>query len=491
MPLAGYFKEYREHGEYGDGEGGVPPLEALRFLAEEAESVTGCSCAASLDARFHKTAVFPADSPSIPVSTVLESLPDGNLHARLESREPVPGAPSVPGDLVSVTCATDGNIRAILHYPPLEAACAAVGHALAVDADRLYSGLVPAGPAFRNLKDTVFLTPDGALATLVAPDMGPCGGPLGSPFVLEAAFQAARAWALRYYGVKTRVSGYAARRVHQPAWPKTPYVCRVFPDGLEKGAPRFDVFLYNEDGVLVDAAAGVRTQVVEGGAPVPDWAVEMESPDFSPIETLCRGFLYMDTRCLAPFAHRTLSREEREGAETRLAGRYFRCAAARVLVKQIVREALEVDLSLDAREIVTAASPGECPRAVVAGMDTGVRVSAAHSARYAAAVLDSAPVGVHVEERGGRCLQHAPAYMDHSEELLCWDSVLEPRRAAVRAWSFKKAAAKALGLPQTKAWRAVRIVSLGKEESTALHGSQRISARHVTAHNHTFTVVKI
>ncbi len=68
------------------------------------------------------------------------------------------------------------------------------GPAFRVSADRLYDGLVPFGPAYRNLRGDVLLTETCVSATVSGGDFPEAEGPLGSPFPLDAAMHAACAW---------------------------------------------------------------------------------------------------------------------------------------------------------------------------------------------------------------------------------------------------------------------------------------------------------
>ncbi|MEA3434829.1 MAG: polyketide synthase dehydratase domain-containing protein, partial [Thermodesulfobacteriota bacterium] len=60
--------------------------------------------------------------------------------------------------------------------------------------DKLYSDLVPFGPAYHNIKDTLFVSEKGAIGSIQAPKQSATNNfkmPLGSPFPLDAAFHAA------------------------------------------------------------------------------------------------------------------------------------------------------------------------------------------------------------------------------------------------------------------------------------------------------------
>lgn len=133
-----------------------------------------------------------------------------------------------------------------------------------VDPSRIYSELVPFGPAFHNIIQPLVLNPRGAQAVLQAPGDYPAGS-LGSPFVLDAAFHAACVWGQRFAGVVAFPVGLAQRLVVQPARPGGTYMSRVWPAGREKDTLLFDLWIQAPGGRWVEHVRGVRMRDVSGG----------------------------------------------------------------------------------------------------------------------------------------------------------------------------------------------------------------------------------
>ncbi|MFP4474967.1 MAG: polyketide synthase dehydratase domain-containing protein [Desulfatibacillaceae bacterium] len=483
IPVPDYF-----HDHHLEGQAVVPAVESMCVLADAAGERLGISGACSVNAGFRRFFYVEPGAGAVEAVLELKQVEDG-VHAMLGAGHTAQktGITRVK-DHVTLTFVEDLDVP----VPPLELACAAVGPALAVDTESLYSEVVPFGPAFHNLRDTVYLTPDGVIATIVAPRYGPPCGALGSPFVFDAALHAACAWGQRYTGAVTFPVGYGMRKVFTPTEQGSLYFCRIFPGEARGRMLTFDIYIYDEDGELVEAICEVRMQDLFSGRMSPaEWVYEREPPDFSVIEDNCRAFLYMNNRCLMPFANKCLSPTERRRAEQRMPARRPQCASARILIKQLVREELEVDASLHPREIETALEEETCARCMVCGEASEFHCTSAHAVRYTAAVLDDSPVGVHVERATDRPLRRAQAFLSSEEQNMCWDSPLGAVDAACRMWSLKKAAAKALGIPLVQSWAEVRVARVREKHSLAEYGDLTLAAHHALAHDHLFTLVKL
>jgi hypothetical protein len=143
----------------------------------------------------------------------------------------------------------------------------ATGPSFRVDPDRIYTELVPFGVGYRNLTRPLHLWPQGAWAHIQAPDLTDrqTALPLGSPFVLDAAFHAACVWSQRYAGVVAFPVGFGRRRIHRPTRPGHAYQASIVP--LETKGPQvaFDICITDLDGTVFEELHGVRMRDVSGG----------------------------------------------------------------------------------------------------------------------------------------------------------------------------------------------------------------------------------
>jgi hypothetical protein len=157
--------------------------------------------------------------------------------------------------------------------PPPEPACD-----FAVSADRVYRELVPFGPRYCNLRDTVRLGRGGAVGVVRSPEPPPSVPPLlGCPYLLDAAMHLACLWGQRYGGYVAYPTGFA-RRVLAETTPAGERRCLVLPRTLEPRRLLCDLWLLDGSGQVCDNIAGLAMAPLAAGAPPPSWITAVEEP---------------------------------------------------------------------------------------------------------------------------------------------------------------------------------------------------------------------
>jgi len=150
-----------------------------------------------------------------------------------------------------------------------------------IPSDKLYSDLVPFGPAYHNIRNTLFVSEKGAIGSIQAPkqsDTNNVKKPLGSPFPLDAAFHAACAWGQRYPAVVGFPVGFDKRIVIQPTRPGNSYTCLILPVNVTTDLLAFDIWLYDLNGILFEAVYGVQMRDVSAGRmKPPQWVISNPS----------------------------------------------------------------------------------------------------------------------------------------------------------------------------------------------------------------------
>jgi hypothetical protein len=136
-----------------------------------------------------------------------------------------------------------------------------------VSAEDLYRELVPFGPSYQNVKDDVVLAEDGAVALIRAACTSAPLEPLGSPFPIDAAFHAACAWGQRFYPVVGFPVAFDERIIFKPTRPDVVYIGRIIPvkQQTDPLVLYFDVFVFDENGVIHEALYGLQLKDVSGG----------------------------------------------------------------------------------------------------------------------------------------------------------------------------------------------------------------------------------
>ena len=154
-----------------------------------------------------------------------------------------------------------------MRIPDLETAKTLQTEPFEVSAERLYRELVPFGPAFQNVKDTLTLAEDGAVAAIRSSSAAAPFGPLGSPFPIDAAFHAACAWGQRFSSIIGFPVGFNERIIFQPTQPDVTYISRIIPvrQQTDPVILDFDIHLFDETGAVRETMCGLQLKDVSGG----------------------------------------------------------------------------------------------------------------------------------------------------------------------------------------------------------------------------------
>jgi hypothetical protein len=147
-----------------------------------------------------------------------------------------------------------------------------------ISPEQIYRELVPFGPAYHNISGDLTIHRNGAIAKLHAPLIGDAIdkiGPLGSPFILDAAFHSACVWSQRYGGVVAFPVAVEKRIIVKPTRPGNTYISSTIPLGKDAGRLIFNIFICDEDNALCELACGVHMRDVSAGRlKPPAWIVE-------------------------------------------------------------------------------------------------------------------------------------------------------------------------------------------------------------------------
>ncbi len=163
---------------------------------------------------------------------------------------------------------------------PLDTVSAQIKRGFNIPSNKLYSDLVPFGPAYHNIKDTLFVSEKGAIGSIQAPKQRATNNlemPLGSPFPLDAAFHAACAWGQRYLSVIGFPVGFDKRIVIESTRPGNSYICLILPVNVDTDLLVFDIWLYDLNGILFEAVPGVKMRDVSAGRMrPPHWVIKKD-----------------------------------------------------------------------------------------------------------------------------------------------------------------------------------------------------------------------
>lgn len=135
-----------------------------------------------------------------------------------------------------------------------------------IGVDRLYRELVPFGPTYRTLQDTLYLAGRNAWGRVKAPAL-PAESIqeiLGSPFPLDGALHAACALGQQSVDFVPFPVGFARRVIHRPTQPGGCYQIRVQQVSGTTEELVFDLEIFDDENRLYESVTAVRMRDVSG-----------------------------------------------------------------------------------------------------------------------------------------------------------------------------------------------------------------------------------
>jgi phosphopantetheinyl transferase len=472
----------------------LPAVEAMEALARCArDNFPQLRVDHLSDARFEKFLPMHPGIDQLDAFAEFQLLESGAVQAALLTRTKAPKA-AFTRTKIHVGVTFEPSPPA-MECPPVDIAAALEGICTVVDPEAIYRELVPFGPAFRNITTPLHISPDGALARIETPRPTDCDTAplLGSGYALDAAFHAACVWAQHYRGVVAFPVAIDRRILIQPAGPSTPYTGRVFPINTCGETLIFDIYLFDQSGQLQEIAQGVHMRDVSGGRLTPpEWIRDKAAVDpLSAQDTAGALRSIVELEAVADFAPRSLAILEREKFKKMGPKRRRSFLAARIALKRLYRHCHAREKNTPADTIETVHQDAPHPR-LGSKHPSGLRhCSVSHDRRFAIAIANTEPVGVDVEVVSDKALRSARLFMSEEEQDLVQRSDMDDEHAAMRIWSIKEAAAKAIGMDLAESWQRVQVTAAGERESTVSVNGQKTIARHATVEGHLFTVMSL
>ena len=472
-----------------EGKAVLPAVEALQLLAAStSDYLPDIRIDAILDARFDRFLYIAPGTLFIDAFNEVEIHENGDVISRLITKtRSKTGSITRVKEHVSIRFPKNPQEPA---PPLLDEISALEGLGFDIPSDKLYGELVPFGPAYHNVKETLTVSARGAIASVYAPDNGAPSTPLGSPFPLDAALHAACAWGQRYRGIVGFPAGFGIRHIFQQTRPGATYIARIIPKRGGSKALVFDIWICDHNGVFYETALNVLMGDVSGGRmKPPQWVREGAQYQALPsLKTHCEALALIELKTINKTAVKALSHFEldrygRLGDKRRKS--YF---GSRLCCKTLSRKLSGNDRDTPASSITTISPDQIRPRCPLTDGRDIFYCSVSHDSTYAIAVASGAKVGVDVEEISEKALRSRRLYMNDREEILVRNSPIGEIEASVRIWSIKEAISKALGITLARAWEKAEVTDLGKEKSLVFMDKHEYTVIHDMLNNHLFTL---
>ncbi len=241
----------------------LPAVETLLLLAAEVrEKYPEIDIRVMEEARFTRFLEIPPNCTSFEALIESSKTKNGSIQARLLSRVQFKTmARIIEHGQVRFPAPQKKNPETVIHPAPLE------GPVTEVDANRIYRELVPFGPAYHTLQETLFLSAQGASGRLKAPALPETGimEQLGSPFPLDGALHAACVHGQQFVDFVPFPVGFQRRVISHPPRPGGEYLTRVVPVSRTDDELIFDLDIFDKSGKMYETVNGVRMMDVTGG----------------------------------------------------------------------------------------------------------------------------------------------------------------------------------------------------------------------------------
>ena len=142
-----------------------------------------------------------------------------------------------------------------------------LGKVTEISAEYLYRELVPFGPNYHTLQETLCISERGAWGRLQAPALPLCDPVekiIGSPFPLDGALHAACVLGQQVVDFVPFPVGIDRRIISRPTRPGGCYVTKVIPVSRTNDELVFDLGIFDNDGQVYETVTGVRMRNVSG-----------------------------------------------------------------------------------------------------------------------------------------------------------------------------------------------------------------------------------
>ena len=476
-----------------EGRAVLPAVEAMQWLSnwmqQQYPHLNPCHIKR---ARFEKFLNLPETNEPMAAFVDYKILADGSVRAALLTKTKAKSANITRTKVHAQVDFVRPENRPV--EPALDLAAILEGTCFKVDPIQLYQELVPFGPSFRNIVKPLWLTFEGALAWIVAPDLSDTqtAMPLGSPFVLDAAFHAACVWSQRFAHVVAFPIGINERIILKPAQSGHPYISRVFPIKTDEDILYFDLWILNQEGEIIEFIKGVKMRDVSGGRLQPPAWIRSEV-NFAGLDRLnpyCNKIVLAERDTLMPFAPKCLTELEKRKTISMGKKRRVDYLSARLALKRLSRKLSDDDYQTPAPIIETLKADNIRPHCLSTDGTRSFFCSVSHDHRFVLAAASDRPLGVDVETLSGKVLKGLHLFMNPAEMKRIQACRLDEIDASIRVWSIKESVAKALNSSLADAWHSVEVMTIGAHLSELkIKGRQTIPAIHQQFNHHLFTLV--
>lgn len=216
-------------------------------------------------------------------------------------------------------------------------------------------------------------------------------------------------------------------------------------------------------------------------------SLPIRSRNLENFESLCTGYIFNEIDAFFPLKEHVLTPHETAKSYQFGPKRRKSFTAARIALKNLAIQLGLVEPGTNQCSIETLDRDGVRPF-LPAG---GVFCSVSHDNFFVVAVAHDRPIGVDIEPISSKAARGWHIFMSFPEQDLISKTTLGTDRTAVRAWTMKEAAAKALNFDLFRAWREVQVLKIGMDKSLARIKGKETSSTHLEIQGHLISLITL
>ena len=252
----------------------LPAVETMLLLATEVAATHPEIDPRVMDqVRFARFLEIPANSSRMEALLECRKHEDGSVHAKLLSRRQGKAMARLQEHGEILFAPAGKNDVSMAEYIPEPQGAPK----MTIPAEQVYRELVPFGPSYHTLQESLQLCGQVAWGKLKAPAL-PHAAPdqvrdsLGSPFPLDGAFHAACVLGQRAADFVPFPVGFDRRIISRPTQPGGSYRTQVQLLSRTNDELLFDLQIFDDQGHIFESVTGIRMRDVSGGTiKPPEW----------------------------------------------------------------------------------------------------------------------------------------------------------------------------------------------------------------------------
>ncbi|OGQ86947.1 MAG: hypothetical protein A2512_13185 [Deltaproteobacteria bacterium RIFOXYD12_FULL_56_24] len=251
----------------------LPAVETMLLLATEVAAIhPEIDLRVMGKVRFARFLEIPANSSRVEALLECRKNEDGSVHAKVLSRRQGKAMARLQEHGEILFAPAGKNDAAMAEYIPAPP----VAPEMTIPTEQVYRELVPFGPSYHTLQETLQLCGQVAWGRLKAPTFSSASARVrnlvGSPFPLDGAFHAACVLGQRAADFVPFPVGFDRRIISRPTLPGGSYCTRVQLLSQANDELFFELQIFDDQGHIFESVTGIRMRDVSGGTiKPPEW----------------------------------------------------------------------------------------------------------------------------------------------------------------------------------------------------------------------------